>query len=337
MSRKIVQLNLNPVDPIIAQEIFDEIDADLIVANCTTEEEVIEVARDADAIIRAGGPLNRNVLKMLDKCQIISCYAIDIDNIDIEVATERGICVSYAVDATTEEVSDHGMAMMLALARKLPLYDTLVKSGLWEDDNKAMVDLGRPLTRIKSLTVGSIGFGRAAMALARKCQGFGMRFLAYDPNKPQGFNSELGVELVSLNQVLQESDFLHMNVPLTPKTRHIIGIEEFKKMKPTAYIINCTARGAIIDETALHFAIKENLIKGAGLDMLEDGPTKHSPLFDLQNVILTPHVGHVSDTSYDEMEQRVCKEVVSFFQGKWPPIVVNPKVKDKPHFQNMKP
>jgi phosphoglycerate dehydrogenase-like enzyme len=108
-------------------------------------------------------------------------------------------------------------------------------------------------------------------------------------------------------------------------------------MKPTSYIINCTARGAIIDETALHFALKENLIKGAGLDMLEDGPTKRSPLFDLPNVILTPHVGHVSDTSYNEMEQRVCKEVVSFFQGEWPPIVVNPKVKDKPHFQNMKP
>ncbi len=337
MERKVVQLNLNPVDPQIAQGIFREIDAELVVADCETEDEVIQVAHDADAIIRAGGPLTRRVLESLERCRIISCYAIDIDNIDIAAATERGICVSYAVDATTEEVSDHAMAMMLGLARKLFFYDKVVRAGQWQDDHKAMVEMGGPMFRMSTMTVGSIGFGRAAQALARKCQGFRMRFLAYDPNKPHGLNHELGVELTSLDRVLEESDFLHMNVPLTEKTRHMIGAEQLKRMKPTAYLINCTARGAIIDEEALHTALTEGWIAGAALDMLSKMPPHPSPLFNLDNALITPHMCHVSDTSYDEMEQRVCREVVGFFRGEWPPIVVNPQVKERVQLQAARP
>ena len=333
MERKVVQLNLNPVDPQIAQGIFREIDAELVVADCETEDEVIKVAHDADAIIRAGGPLTRRVLESLERCRIISCYAIDIDGIDMDAATERGICVSYAVDATTEEVSDHAMAMMLGLARKLFFYDSVVRAGRWRNDHKAMVEMGRPMFRMSTVTVGSIGFGRAAQALARKCQGFRMRFLAYDPNKPESFNDELGVELTSLDRVLEESDFLHLNVPLTEKTRHMIGAEQLKRMKPTAYLINCTARGAIIDEEALHTALTEGWIAGAALDMLSKMPPHPSPLFNLDNALITPHMCHVSDTSYDEMEQRVCREVVGFFRGEWPPIVVNPQVKERVQLQ----
>ncbi|MCZ6789234.1 MAG: C-terminal binding protein [Chloroflexi bacterium] len=333
MERKVVQLNLNPVDPQIAQGIFREIDAELVVADCETEDEVIKVAHDADAIIRAGGPLTRRVLESLERCRIISCYAIDIDGIDMDAATERGICVSYAVDATTEEVSDHAMAMMLGLARKLFFYDSVVRAGQWRNDHKAMVEMGRPMFRMSTVTVGSIGFGRAAQALARKCQGFRMRFLAYDPNKPEGFNDELGVELTSLDRVLEESDFLHLNVPLTEKTRHMIGAEQLKRMKPTAYLINCTARGAIIDEEALHTALTKGWIAGAALDMLSKMPPHPSPLFNLDNALITPHMCHVSDTSYDEMEQRVCREVVGFFRGEWPPIVVNPQVKERVQLQ----
>ena len=333
MERKVVQLNLNPVDPQTAQGIFREIDAELVVAECSTEDEVIQVAHDADAIIRAGGLLTRRVLESLERCRIISCYAVDIDGIDLAAATERGICVSYAVDATTEEVSDHAMAMMLGLARKLFFYDKVVRAGGWLNDHKAMVEMGRPMFRLSTVTVGSIGFGRAAQALARKCQGFRMRFLAYDPNKPHGLNHELGVELTSLDRVLEESDFLHMNVPLTEETRHMIGAEQLKRMKPTAYLINCTARGAIIDEEALDTALTEGWIAGAGLDNLEKRPPKPNPLLKLDNALITPHVCHVSDTSYDEMEQRVCREVVGFFQGEWPPLVVNPQVKERVHLQ----
>ena len=337
MGRKVVQLNLNPVDPQVAQGIFDEIEAKLVVADCETEDEVIQVAHDADAIIRAGGPLTRRVLESLERCRIISCYAIDIDNIDMAAATERGICVSYAVDATTEEVSDHAMAMMLGLARKLHFYDGIVRAGQWRNDHKAMVAMGRPMFRMNTLTVGSVGFGRAAQALARKCQGFRMRFLAYDPNRPQGLNHELGAELTSLEQVLEESDFLHLNVPLTEETTRMIGAEQLRRMKPTAYLINCTARGGIIDEGALHTALTKGWIAGAALDMLSKMPPHPSPLLNLDNALITPHMCHVSETSYDEMEQRVCREVVGFFQGEWPPIVVNPQVKERVQLQAARP
>jgi D-3-phosphoglycerate dehydrogenase len=334
MTRKIVQLNLLPVKPEITREYMREIDGEVVVANCKTEDEVIEVARDADAIIRAGGPLNRRVLESLRKCQIISCYAIDIDGIDLGAATEKGICISYAIDASTEEVSDHGMAMMLAMARKLIPYDRFVKSGWLVDDYNYVVDMGRPLIRMKEATVGSIGMGRAARALARKTSGFGMRFLAYDPTLGGKTALEPGVELTSLERVLGESDFVHMNVPQTKDTFHLIGLEQLKMMKRTAFIINSTARASIIDETALYKALSEGWIAGAALDILEGKPVVDNPLIKLDNVILTPHVCHISDASYRDLEERVCEDVVHFFQGQWPVLLANPKIKETVHLKS---
>lgn len=332
MSIKVAMVNTLRVDPDLARKQLGEIGAQVVVADCKDEDEVIRAARDADAILRAGGQFTRRVIQGLERCRIISCYAIDIDGIDLDAATEKGICVAFAPDVSTEEVSDHAMAMVLALARKLFPYDSLVKAGRWtgaSEDGATVYRAARPLLRLKGMTLGTVGFGRAGQALARRAQAFDMRVLAYDPKAPREAGVKLGVELATLDAVLRESDFLCVNVPLTSQTRHMIGMAELRKMRPTAYLVNCTARAAIVDEEALHQALTEKVIAGAGLDNLERHPFTANPLARLDNVIITPHVGHVSEVSEPELQRRICGDVIRFFKGEWPPLVANEKVKQK--------
>ncbi|MBI2166457.1 MAG: C-terminal binding protein [Chloroflexi bacterium] len=333
MALKVVHLNMKPVDPETSRRILGQIGAQVVVAECETEEQVIQVCRDADAIMRVGGSLSRKVIESLERCRIISCYAVDIDGLDVAAATEKGIVVTFAPDSSTEEVSDHAMAFMLALGRKLFFYDRVVRAHQWGEDHTAIVRMGRPMPRLRGLTVGSIGLGRAGLALARKVQAFGMRFLAYDPYIKPDAGRELGVETADLDRVLRESDFLHLNIPLNKETHHFVDAPKLRKMKATAYLINSTARGQIIDEEALYKALKEKWIAGAALDNLEKRPLEQNPLLKLDNVILTPHVCHISDTSYEDLARRVSEDVVRFFKGEWPPVVVNPKVKEKVRLQ----
>ncbi|MGD9798434.1 MAG: NAD(P)-dependent oxidoreductase, partial [Acidimicrobiia bacterium] len=253
------------------------------------------------------------------------------------------ICVSFAADACTDEVADHGMAMMLALGRKLFHFDRVMRAtkGVYVPHDP-IIDAAKPLPRLSTLTVGSIGFGRAGMALATRTTGFGMRFLAYDPFVPPGTGAELGVELTTMERVLAESDFVHLYVPMKADTFHLVGADQLRQMKPTAYLINSSARSTVIDEVALLRALTDGTIAGAGLDNLDmpEGVTAEgvspdeaaeltaNPILALDNVILTPHIAHVSDDAYRTMQHRVCDDVVEFFGGRWPALVANPAVKE---------
>ena len=334
MSLKVVHLNLGPVDPAFARQILQQIDAEMVVAQCKTEEEVIEVAADADAIIGPGiGRLvTRKGIGGLKRCRLVSIWAGSNDFIDLDAFTDHDICVAYAPDASTEEVANHSMAMMLALNRKLFFYDRFLRDrkGHWAgDEHDEIIDLAKPYPRLSDLTAGCIGFGRAGRALAQRATAFGMRFLAHDPYIAPEAGADLGVDLTSLNRLLSESDFVHIFVPMTDATKQIVGAAELAKMKPTAYLVNSSARSTVIDEPALYAALSSGKLAGAGLDNLEQDPDTENPLLSLPNVIVTPHIAHVSDASYIAMQRRVCEDVVRFFTGEWPVLVANPAIKDK--------
>jgi D-3-phosphoglycerate dehydrogenase / 2-oxoglutarate reductase len=332
MTTRIVHLNLPPLGVDRARDLLAGFDAEMIGATATTEEELIAVARDADAIVGAGVGrlLTRDGLDQLTRCRIVSIWAGSTDFIDLQAFTDHDVCVSFAADECTQEVADHGMALMLAMGRKLFYFDRVMheRKGVYvpHDD---IIDAAKPLPRLSTLTVGCLGLGRAGLALATRCGGFGMRFIAFDPFIPQDTGHDLGVELTTKERVLAESDFLHLYVPMKADTVHIIGEVELAQMKPTAYLINSSARAAVIDEPALFDALTQGRLAGAALDNLEMKPDESNPLLELDNVIVTPHISHVSDQSYAAMQRRVCEDVTGFFQGRWPRLVANPEIKQR--------
>jgi D-3-phosphoglycerate dehydrogenase len=332
MTKKIVHVNIPPVGEELTRNLFAGFDADLVPVTASNEEELLAVAIDADAIIGAGVGrlLTREGVKQLQRCRIVSIWAGSTDYMDLEPFTEAGICVSFGADACTEEVADHGMAMMLALGRKLFYFDRVMRERkghyVPHDD---IIDAAKPLPRLSGLTVGCVGLGRAGLALARRCQGFSMRFIAYDPFIPADTGAGLGVELTTMERVLAEADFLHLYVPMKKDTFHIMGETQLAAMKPTAYLVNSSARAQVIDEDALYDALTKGRLAGAALDNLEMKKDETNRLLGLDNVIVTPHISHVSDESYSAMQHRVCEDVIGFFNGRWPALVANPEIREK--------
>ena len=315
----------------ITAEAFKDIDANLVQAMCKTEEEVIEAAREADAIIAVIAPITRKVVENLPKCRVVATPKVGYDNIDAVAAAEHGICVATAGDYSREEVSDQAMALLLACARKVVRLFDAAKEGNWGPPlmSPRIVQIWRPMFRLRDQTLGIVGLGSIARALLPKAQGFGMRVIAFDPFISHEAAQKLGVEMVDFDQLLRESDFISIHAVLTKDNHDLFGLEEFKKMKPTAYLIN-TARGELVNTDALCTAVSEGYIAGAGLDVLHpEPPPPDSPLFKLETIIVTAHSGHYSDTAMPEPARRAPQEVVRVLNGQWPRALVNPAVKDR--------
>jgi D-3-phosphoglycerate dehydrogenase len=220
------------------------------------------------------------------------------------------------------------MALILACARKLYQILPDVKNGKWSTQPDYLSAL-KPLRRLSGQTLGLIGFGNIARALVPKARAFGLRIIAYAPHIPSVLFETLKVESVQLDQLLQESDFVSMHTALTPETRHMMGLPQFKKMKRTAYFIN-TARGELVDERALYAAFAEGLIAGAGLDVLEsEPPGQDNPLLKFNNVLITGHFAYYSEESREELFRWPWEEVARLLQGKWPQGLVNLPVKER--------
>jgi len=304
----------------IEKEILSEIDPEFILAQCNTEDEVIEVAKDADGIINQYAPMNRKVIESLNRCKVIARYGVGVDNIDIEAASDHKIIVANVPDYCIDEVSTHAMALILACARGITLLDRKRREKKWD------FTLAKPLFRTKGKTLGLFGLGRIAKMVAQKTSGFGFKIIAYDPyvSKVDG-----GIRLVKFSQLLSDSDFISIHSPLTDKTRHSFGENVLKKMKKTAYLIN-TARGPIIDEKALYKVLKNKWITGAALDVMEkEPPDWENPLLNLDNLIITPHISFYSEESYIELKTKVAESVLSVLKGELPRAMVNPKVINK--------
>jgi D-3-phosphoglycerate dehydrogenase len=298
----------------------------------STPEEIIKYAEDADVLYIISANIGRRVIESLKKCKILCRLGIGVDRIDIEAATEKGIIVTNVPDFCLNEMADHAMALYLGLARKLPVMMKKMKEGEWFS-----VRRDEKITRIAGKKMGLIGFGNIAKEIAIRAKSFKMEIMDYHRNVNPEVEKKYGVEPVSLEKLLTESDCVMVLCPLTHETRGMIGEKELNMMKESAILINM-ARGPIVDEMALAEALKEKRIAGAGIDVFghldvfnEPEGKPQSPFFELDNVILTPHIGANSIEGGIECLRKGSAEVRRVLLGVWPENCVNLEV--KPWFQ----
>jgi D-3-phosphoglycerate dehydrogenase len=315
----------------INEKSFVEIQAHFFKKQCNSEEEIIALAYDADAIITVSlyQKITRKVIEQLRHCKIIANIGIGYEGIDVEASTECGICVANVADYCLNEVSEHTLALMMACARRLFTLDRLVREGKWTVDRPEMrYEIYPTIHRLHNQTLGLIGFGRIPQTIVPKVKELVSRILTYDPYVSPDIPAEMGVELVDLDVVLSQSDFVSIHANLTPETKGLIGMAQFKKMKSTAYLIN-TSRGPLVDRNALYTALSQGMIAGAALDVLDPEPLDpNDPILQLNNVILTGHSAFASVEANVELHKRPIEEVIRVFNGEWPRNFINPQVKD---------
>jgi len=321
---------------LLNEEECRKIGAELFVIPCRTEDELIAATQDADAVLTVSVPFTRKVVSKLNKCKLIHNIAAGYEDIDVQAATDYGICVSTGGDFNSEEVAEHAMALILACARKLVRLDRAIREGKWGPGGRqTMQSMLPPIFQVRGQTLGIVGFGNVGRRIVPKAKGFEMRVIVFDPYVPADVFKKAGVESVTLDDLLSESDFVTVHVAVTEESRHLMGMGNFKKMKPTAYFINC-ARGDIVDEEALCSALTNGYIAGAGLDVVarrgaerEEYISLDNPLLKLENVILTPHSAYYSEAVGPEMKRRAYEHLGQVFRGEWPTWFINPEVKEK--------
>ena len=305
--------NLDP-----AREVLAKVDGELILAEDSTRDAVMRVAEDADALLVTYAKVTADMIEQMARCRIITRFGIGVDNVDIPAATKAHIVVTRVPDYCVDEVSDHAMALLLALARKVPFANSLVQAGRWE--MPAVV----PIHRLRGSILGLVGFGKIPQLVAPKAKAFGLRVISYDPLVAQEVMNRAGVERVDFDGLLSVSDFISIHTPLLPETRGLFHAGTFRKMKSTAFLIN-TARGPIVDEEALARALDQGYLAGAALDVLSQEPPLHSPLCGRDNVILTPHTSFYSAESLVELQRKAAEDVVRVLSGEAPFYPVNPE------------
>jgi D-3-phosphoglycerate dehydrogenase / 2-oxoglutarate reductase len=257
-------------------------------------------------ILTNWAPVSAKAVGLSPALRIIGRLGVGLDNIAVDEATRRGIWVTNVPDYCFEEVADHSLGMLLSFTRGLMHFDREVKAGRWEPSTAR-------LRRLRTLTVGIVGYGRIGRSTAQKLNGFGARVLAYT-RSPQ---SEQGVEFVALDKLLRESDAVIVHIPLTPETKHLFNRERLASMKKGAIVIN-VSRGAVIDTSALIEALESGHLGGAALDVLEDEPNVPPALLALPNVMITPHVAFTSDASLTELRTWASEEIVRVLNGQPP-------------------
>jgi D-3-phosphoglycerate dehydrogenase / 2-oxoglutarate reductase len=300
--------------------VLEPLGVELRPQQCRSEEEIIALAQDADGVLNCYAKMTAQVIEKLKRCKIIARYGIGVDNVDLAAASKAKILVTNVPDYCVDEVSDHALALFLALARRIIPAHGAVTGGAWD------VVAHAGIRRLRGQTLGLLGFGKIAKSLASKVEPFGVKVLVYDPYLDPSLIAQHGVEAVSLDRLLAEADAVSIHVPLSPETRHIIGKRELARMKPTAFLIN-TSRGGIVDEEALAEALKEGRLGGAALDVLsvEPPPVDHS-LQQAPNLILTPHLAFYSRESVIELQTKAAEEVARALKGEPPRSPVNPEV-----------
>ncbi len=297
-----------------------------------TPATIVPRVADYDAIFVVSTALPEGVIESLSRCRVISRLGTGTDKIDVDAATRKGILVTNVPTFCVEEQADHTMALLLALLRKLPQMAQAMTAGAW-NTARSQASTNQ---RLAGSVLGLIGFGNSARAVAQRAQGFGMRVLATRRNMdaPRDAAGELGVEMLGLEDLLEQSDYVSLHLPLTDETYHLLDRELLIKMKPGAYLVN-TSRGAIVDETALVDLLQEGRLAGAGIDTFEgidvfveeQRPPEH-PLLSLDNVILTPHVGAISVQAMQDVTDGGIANAAAVLSGYWPPAenLVNPDV-----------
>lgn len=300
----------------IERAVLKDLCPDIQWLNCRTEDKVIAECADADALLIMYAPLTRHVMGHLKKCKIIARYGVGYDTIDTRAAADLGIIASNVPDYGTQEVSDHALAMFLHLSRKIGMATAQIKQGTWD------FRLMRPVPRHGLQTIGIIGIGRIGSAMAHKTHALGMKVIAYDPYVPKDQVPDY-VTLVGFEDLMRQADVVSVHCPLTDETRLMVGDKMLRLMKPTAYLIN-TARGNIVDETALERVLAEKKLAGAGLDVFATEPALAShPLMKHDNFICSPHMAWHSTESAQELKRKAAEEVHRVLTGEAPLYQVN--------------
>ncbi|WP_094226512.1 phosphoglycerate dehydrogenase [Methanolobus psychrotolerans] len=286
-----------------------------------SEEELVEKIPEYDAlVIRSGTQVTRKVIEAADRMKIIGRAGVGIDNVDVEAATEKGIIVVNAPEGNMLSAAEHTIAMMMALARNVAQANESLKSKKWERNKFMGVE-------VNGKTLGVIGLGRIGAEVAKRAQGLNMDILAYDPFVSEERAKEMGVKMMSVQEIVRLADFITVHTPLTKETRNIIDAEEFALMKSNARIINC-ARGGIINEEALADALNSKKIAGAAIDVFVNEPPFESPLLECKNLIATPHLGASTEEAQINVAVSVAEEVVSVLKGGTAKSAINiPSVK----------
>lgn len=301
---------------------------ELEIHQCKTEDEVIEACREADGIINLYAPISRRVIESLEKCKVITRYGVGLDTIDLDAATENGICIANVPDYGINEVSDHALALIMSLLRKISFANQTVKNDVWD------VNLTKPIRRLNTLTIGLVGFGNIPKRLAEKVKVLGMHVVVSDPYLPKEVAKDHAVELVSLEALCESADVISVHAPLTNSTKGMIGKEQFKMMKKGVYIVN-TARGPVVDEEALLDALQNGTVVAAGLDVVENEPIdRNHPFIFMDNVILTPHMAGYSEESAEEMRSKTALGIIDvLIYGQYPKYLVNKGLQEKLDFK----
>jgi len=280
------------------------------------EEEMAEKIKGVDACIAGLDSITSKVIEKADKLKVICRHGTGVDNVDISAATRKEIIVTNTPGVNTEAVADLTFGLILASARQIPQADRSVKKGEWKKF------FGKA---VSSKTLGIVGMGRIGKAVARRAKGFNMKVIYRDCRRDINIEKEIDAECVNLEVLLQKSDFVSLHLPLTKETRGMIGKEEIKLMKPTAFLIN-TARGPIIDEFALYQCLKDKIIAGAAVDVYSNEPPKDSPLLSLDNIIAAPHMGTYTYEVMQEMGMKAARNIIDVLAGKKPKYLINPEV-----------
>jgi len=313
MSRTLIAVTDSPF-PSLAPAIaaLEPVDPELRMAKSASAEDILAVARDADAVLVTYAKLPGELLKELTRCKVIGRFGLGVDNIDIATAAQLGITVTYVPDYCLREVSDHAVALLLALARKITFSNSLVQSGRWE------VSPIVPLRRLEGQVLGLIGFGNIPRALAPKAKALGLKVITHDPYLPADVAKAFGVESTSFEDLLNRSDFVSIHAPLLPATRGLMNAAAFARMKQGAFLVN-TARGPLIDESALVAALDSGRLAGAALDVVAAEPlASDSPLLGRSNVVLTPHTAFYSVEALEELQTKCASDVARVLSGEAP-------------------
>jgi D-3-phosphoglycerate dehydrogenase len=307
------------------EEVLHPLGVELRVANRSDRRAFLQDVAAADALMNEYAPVDAATIEAAQRCLAIVRYGVGVDTVDVPAATKAGICVANVPDYGTQEVALHAFALMLAVHRRLRVYDAAVRAGRWP----AGPSVVPPIRRIRGQTLGIVGFGRIGRSLAAYAAPLGIHVLTFDPYVSRSAAGEAGATLVDYATLLRQSDIVSFHAPLGAETRHLLGEDELRLMKPSAIVIN-TSRGAVIDTFALARAIREGRLAGAGLDVFEGEPlAADHPLRETPNTILTPHVAWYSEEARRALKRSVAEEVARVSRGEWPRSLVNEDV--RPH------
>lgn len=311
-------------DYAIERQRWSPLGLELAAAGCTTEANVLKAVEGAEAVVSISVrvPVTARVIRALNRCRIIVRAGVGTNNVDLDESTTRGIVVTNVPDYCTADVADHTVALIMTLVRRIPFLDHFVRSGGWQYS----VQFTGPVPRLSTMVLGLVGYGRIARVVAEQMRDRVKRMLAHDPHVSQEAADPCGVTMVSLDELLTQSDIISLHLPLTPETHQLIGRQELDRVKPVALLVN-TSRGAVVDEHALAEALREGRLACAGLDVLAQEPLQSDhPLASLPNVVLTPHFAGYSESAKVDLRTSVASAVADVFLGRWPAHCVNPEV-----------